>query len=625
MKLHIKCLLAVLLPVIFHQVCFGLTWTETTQEDFADGIFERNLYASQRNGGSVEFVARFDLDHNGYIDLFTADISGPSIRIYWGTDNGYSPANATLFSTNGATNCDAADFNFDGYPELFVAHRAEPLLSIYLGTPSGPDPNNHIDFTGMESCRDAVFVADCNKDGFLDMVPTQEFTTDYSAVFWGDSAGFDLSNRTDLPLGEGARNIEVADFNKDTWLDILYVQYLGSGPGESRIFWGDSVGFTPGNYTSLIAPYGNVGSSTADLNRDGYLDLIFTGWYDTHSYIYWGSGSGYSGANMQTLNPGYSYGGSAVADINRDGFLDIVYHRGGYGEHRQGIYWGSASGYSDQDTSWIGIPIEATGGFIADFNYDGHLDIFCNVITPGNQSFLFWGPDYTTYTSLPVNNDHHGMFREIGNVYTREYEEEYFSSIFDAGEFVEWQTITWEDSLPRVNEVLFAIRTGNTPSPDSSWSFWLPILKDSIIPDSLASQYIQYKTAFRYVSPAYLPYLWEVRIDYEPYVDVIEKHEGHGQPSLMPMLSFLSSNMEQPITMKLALPRDAIVTASLIDCTGRKIAAIMDKERKAKGTYAIELGDLLKGISTRHIFMRATIAEPSGKTYQLSEKILLLR
>jgi hypothetical protein len=217
------------------------------------------------------------------------------------------------------------------------------------------------------------------------------------------------------------------------------------------------------------------------------------------------------------------------------------------------------------------------------------------------------------------------MFREIGNVYTREYEEKYFSSIFDAGEFVEWQTITWEDSLPRANEVLFAIRTGNTPSPDSSWSVWSPILKDSIIPGTLASQYIQYNTAFSYVSPAYLPYLWEVRIDYEPYVEVFEKHKKHGQPSLIPMLSFLSSNMEQPITMRLTLPSDAIVTALLIDCTGRKISGIMDKEYKSKGTYAIHLAALLKEVSTQIIFMRATIAEPSGKTYQLSEKILLLK
>ncbi len=39
-------------------------WLETTQEDFADGIFERNLFVSHRNGGALEFVPRLDLNND---------------------------------------------------------------------------------------------------------------------------------------------------------------------------------------------------------------------------------------------------------------------------------------------------------------------------------------------------------------------------------------------------------------------------------------------------------------------------------------------------------------------------------------------------------------------------------
>jgi hypothetical protein len=40
------------------------TWVETSQSDFMDGIYERNLYASNRGGGAVEFAPRFDQNND---------------------------------------------------------------------------------------------------------------------------------------------------------------------------------------------------------------------------------------------------------------------------------------------------------------------------------------------------------------------------------------------------------------------------------------------------------------------------------------------------------------------------------------------------------------------------------
>src|SRR4030042_3020595 len=109
----------------------GDVWLETTQQDFADGIYERNIYASHLDGGSVEFAPRFDLNNDGYLDLWTADASGPNVKIFWGDSTGYSPGLYTLFPTTGAANCDAADVNADGYPDFIVAHRMTPKVTIY--------------------------------------------------------------------------------------------------------------------------------------------------------------------------------------------------------------------------------------------------------------------------------------------------------------------------------------------------------------------------------------------------------------------------------------------------------------------------------------------------------------
>ncbi|GAI44801.1 unnamed protein product, partial [marine sediment metagenome] len=163
------------------------------------------------------------------------------------------------------------------------------------------------------------------KDGYLDIVVDQ-CLSGYGAIFWGSSTGYDFNNRTDLPAQMGQHNIEVADFNCDNWLDILF-----NDLNDDKIYWGSATGYLPTNVTTLPHFYSSHGASVADLDGNEYLDIIITHWYDIQSYIYWGDSTGYSISNMQILNPGYSYGGSAVADMNTDGYLDIVYHRGGYG------------------------------------------------------------------------------------------------------------------------------------------------------------------------------------------------------------------------------------------------------------------------------------------------------
>lgn len=491
----------------------GNIWIETTQEDFADGTFEQNIYASHYGNGVVEFAPRFDLNNDGYLELYVSDRYGPYARLYWGSNSGYNSNNVTLFPSTGGANFDAADLNNDGYPDLLINHYFNKI-SIYWGTPSGPNPNLHFDIPMGAYNRQGVFIADFNKDGYLDISTTQEQIGGNGAIFWGDATGFNINNRTDLPMIFGVHNMEVADFNLDSWLDIAFVEYYGASAGQTKIYWGSNTGFSPSNCLSLSAPIGNHGLSTADLNGDQYLDLVMTGWYGVQSYIYWGSEAGFSGTDMQVLNPGYCYGGSSIADLDNDGYLDIVYHRGGYGSTQQRIYWGSATGYSNANSQGFGYALEATGGLIADLNGDGHLDIFTNTRTPTTQSYIFWGPDFNTSTSLPSVQDHHGHFRQIGNVYNREYYEDYVSSVFDAGATTEWYMIEWDAYQPSGTAVLVWVRTGNTPMPDQSWSEWQSVSNGGSIPANLNARYIQYQTRLCFANPCFLPMLEQMTIGY---------------------------------------------------------------------------------------------------------------
>ncbi len=480
------------------------TWTETTQSDFRDGQYEVNIYSSPRLGGTVEFTSRFDLNNDGYIDLF---LSNPSaISICWGSASGYSNSNKYTFSSNGSGNCSCGDLNCDGWPDFIVSHgNSGARMAIYWGSAAGFNPGNSTSLATVSN--EVSYNADLNRDGYQDIIGGTTLNDNTGSIWWGSASGYTNGNRTDLPTGYGAHNTEVADLNRDGYYDIIFVN---NSAASNYIYWGSATGYSSGNMTPLSAPSGTPhGATVADFNADGFLDLVFTSVSSSASYVYYGSASGYG--SHQSLNTSSTYGGSSACDINRDGFLDLVFIRG---SQPSVIYWGSATGFSDTNILVFGSALYATGGFVADLNYDGSYDVYID--NRGGDSPVYWGPNYTSSFIFTGDGDHHTMYREVGNAYHRKYYEDYISSVYDAGQLTAWGVIDWDDSLPQGSRVSLFVRSGDTPVPDLSWSGWDSLAKGADIPDSLNSRYLQYRCRLGFTNPAYLPYLYEVRIGIGP-------------------------------------------------------------------------------------------------------------
>ncbi|MDH5682889.1 MAG: T9SS type A sorting domain-containing protein [candidate division WOR-3 bacterium] len=500
-------------------------WVECTQQDFKDGAFEHNLYASHRFGGAVEFVPRFDLNNDGFLDLFVNQYWSSYSYIYWGDSNGYSINRRTIYNPGGAGgNCDAADLNKDGYADFVVSRYYEPSLSIFWGTENGPDPNNQTDLALGDGSNETGLIADFNKDGYLD-IAIGNYCRGKAAVIWGSASGYSINNRTELPVTcLTGHNLETADFNKDNWLDLLIANRDDS---SNIIYWGSENGFSASNHTDLPFLSNNIhGTSVADLNGDRWLDLVFTGCGSIEDiYIYWGSESGFQ--NHQELNPGGpALGGSSVSDLNGDGYLDILYIKG-EAELKPLIYWGSRNGYSNRNRTEINTLVWGSGGFIADFNYDGQLDIYLDNFAAGVGSYLFWGPNFRAYQVIPCEGrDHHAMFREVGNTYNRKYCEDYISSVFDAGFVATWKKAFWSGYQPTGAQIQMFLRSGNTSSPDSTWTPWIEVTNGRPIPQSLRARYLQYMAKLGYTNPSYLPALDSVKVSYQTQTIVYQHDVG---------------------------------------------------------------------------------------------------
>ena len=503
-------------------------WNESRWQDFVDGQIDPSLYVSRRaqlepDSGCVEFFARFDVDNNGFFDLGCADDSGPYLRLYKGNELGYSPSNVLLYPVAASGNIDLADLNLDGWAELIHSGWNSGHATIYWGTPNGPSSSNTTELT-YQGNSEAVTVYDLDHDTYLDVIIGSSQGRVY--IFWGSATGYQSNNRSDVNVRFAAgHNLEIADFDKDGWGDIAVS--LWTHDTNPVIYWGPNRQPRELVWLPYLINNGH-GITVGDFNRDEWLDLVYQG-YDAvqASYIYFGSPSGFSTSNRTIINPGKCYGGSAAVDWNYDDWLDIVYLRGNWydgGTWKPVVYYntGSPPYFNDGEQEELGdLVFNASGGFVADFNFDGNLDIFVNNMLRRDSSYVLWGPNYTDKTGLPVNWDHHGVWREPGNIYDRTFSAFYYSSIFDAGpdSVIQSGIITWVAYEPPESEVHIALRSGNTPIPDPTWTSYYNATNGSFLPSAVTGRrYLQYRATLEYFRPSYLPHLEKVNITVQPVI-----------------------------------------------------------------------------------------------------------
>lgn len=345
-----------------------------------------------------------DLNRDGWSDLVLANASDgttPKVSsyIYWGSKDGLSPDRRSELPTLGAAGVTAADLNRDGYSDLVFANSNDletydvPSY-IYWGSQSGYAPYLRSDLQSFGAV--SVNTGDLDRDGKLDVVLVNQYSGKVGGVnthvFWGNPHHhYSPALMTSLP-GEGSYGTATADVNDDGWTDLVLTN---SYIDVAYLYWGGRDGFSPQRRQELPVPRSWT-SSVADLNKDGHLDVVFTNQLDGRHVgtILWGSAKGYSHgkrtilplANRRSLS-------NVVADLNRDGYLDLLFPDEYFGDLQ--IWWGGAEGYSDTRT-WLGH-VSAGAVKLADLDGDGLLDfVVAGTFDPKKKSYetrtrIFWG------------------------------------------------------------------------------------------------------------------------------------------------------------------------------------------------------------------------------------------
>jgi hypothetical protein len=94
------------------------------------------------------------------------------------------------------------------------------------------------------------------------------------------------------------------------------------------------------------------------------------------------------------------------------------------------------------------------------------------------------------------------------------------SRVFDGGASVAWGTASWTATTPAGTSVALFVRTGNTPTPDGTWTNFVPVASPGAS-IGVTARYLQYRADLTTNSPAnpdVMPILNDVSLTYSPVV-----------------------------------------------------------------------------------------------------------
>jgi FG-GAP-like repeat/HYR domain len=284
---------------------------------------------SYATSGLQVAVTTSDLNGDHSTDIVTASQNADSVSVLLGGGDGTfgAPSQYQVFANPGTNlagpfDVRIADLDHDDDPDFVTAdwrgHNVSGTVSVFIGRGDGTFEAPIKFATGVEPV--SLALGDLDRDGHVDAV-TANFRVGSVSVLLGRGDGTFREAAT-LPFSfPFVAAVAVADLNRDGWLDLV-AETGSDSVGVSRGN-GDGTFSTPIFFPVLSGGFGDV--EVADFNDDGAQDVAIPGEFDDVVSVLLGNGDGtLSSASAYATGSGTFPIDIAVADLDSDGALDLT-------------------------------------------------------------------------------------------------------------------------------------------------------------------------------------------------------------------------------------------------------------------------------------------------------------